>query len=116
MIRTDKGQVTIIDDSYNASPASMIAALQTFAEDNPSGRKIAVLADMLELGDKTNDYHRDLVGTVRSTAPDMLICFGDAMTHLAKATQSECPEIDVVICNDADHASMTTRDGLKTVT
>ena len=108
VIPTLKGQVTIIDDSYNASPASMVAALQCLGEDNPSGRKIAVLGDMLELGDQAPDLHRDLVGTIQSTTPDMLICFGEAMAHLAKAVQSQCPDIDVVFCDDADHASAIT--------
>lgn len=53
---------TLIDDTYNASPDSMKASLNVLSQMEGSGRKIAVLADMLELGDQTKEYHYE-VGT-----------------------------------------------------
>jgi UDP-N-acetylmuramoyl-tripeptide--D-alanyl-D-alanine ligase len=54
--------ISMIDDAYNASPAAMQAAFATLAATRPTGpgRRIAVLADMLELGDDSASYHRDL--------------------------------------------------------
>ena len=59
---TDVNGVTIIDDSYNASPDSMKAGIDVLCDYNNNGRKIAVLADMLELGDKSADYHKEVGG------------------------------------------------------
>ena len=65
---------TILDDSYNASPASMIAALNLLAELN--GRKIAVLGDMLELGEYEDEGHR-MVGLRAIDASDVLVTVGE---------------------------------------
>lgn len=55
------GGITIIDDSFNANPASMVAALQSLAGRQTSGRKFALLGDMLELGTEAPQYHRNLL-------------------------------------------------------
>ena len=52
--------VTFVDDSYNANPASMTATLETFAKRPVSGRRIAVLGDMFELGDEAERLHREV--------------------------------------------------------
>ncbi len=65
---------TILDDTYNASPASMIAALNLLAD--MSGRKIAVLGDMLELGDYETEGHR-LVGGRAVQVADLLVTVGE---------------------------------------
>lgn len=49
--------ITIIDESFNANPVSMKAALDTFKKQNPQARKIAILGDMLELGDDAQSMH-----------------------------------------------------------
>ena len=49
---------TLIDDTYNSSPQSAIAALGGFAESGRGTRRVAVLADMLELGDYTEEAHK----------------------------------------------------------
>jgi UDP-N-acetylmuramoyl-tripeptide--D-alanyl-D-alanine ligase len=64
---------TILDDTYNASPASTIAALNLLAE--LDGRKIAVLGDMLELGFYEQEGHK-LVGRRAMDVVDVLICVG----------------------------------------
>lgn len=65
----------IIDDTYNASPSAMDAALETLHTVKSEGRKIAVLGDMLELGKYTEEAHRR-VGEVASKVADMLITVG----------------------------------------
>jgi len=64
---------TILDDTYNASPASTIAALNLLAE--LDGRKMAVLGDMLELGSYEEEGHK-LVGRRAMDVADVLICVG----------------------------------------
>ena len=64
---------TIIDDSYNASPASTLAALNLLAE--MDGRKVAVLGDMRELGDYTAEGHR-MVGRRAADVADVLLAVG----------------------------------------
>src|SRR5262249_35654058 len=53
------GQLRILDDTYNANPSSVLAALETFAVGARARRRIVVLGDMLELGDITAQAHRD---------------------------------------------------------
>jgi UDP-N-acetylmuramoyl-tripeptide--D-alanyl-D-alanine ligase len=60
------GDAELIDESYNASPTSMLAALRTLAmsRPGPGGRRIAVLGDMLELGRRSGDMHAALAGDI----------------------------------------------------
>ncbi len=72
-IRKAKDGATILDDTYNASPASVRAALELLAE--MPGRKIAVLGDMLELGAYETEGHQE-VGETAATVLDTLITIG----------------------------------------
>lgn len=69
------GGITLIDDAYNASPPSMGAALATLAEVD-GGRKVAVLGDMLELGDYAPDAHRHVGRWAAEAGVDVLIAVG----------------------------------------
>jgi len=66
----------IIDDTYNASPQSTIAALNTANEIDVEGRRIAVLSDMLELGEKAEEGHREVGKRVAELGFDILITVG----------------------------------------
>lgn len=72
----------IIDDSYNASPQSTLAALKVLGSLWPAGSKIAILGDMLELGTMTEEGHR-LVGKEAAKACQHLICVGNAAKFIA---------------------------------
>ena len=75
------GGVTVIDDSFNGNPASMVAALGSLkARPVPSGRRIAVLGDMLELGADAPAYHAKLAGDLSGL--DGVYCVGPLMRHL----------------------------------
>jgi UDP-N-acetylmuramoyl-tripeptide--D-alanyl-D-alanine ligase len=83
---------TLIDDTYNASPASSIAALNLLAE--MAGRKIAVLGDMLELGLVEEESHR-IVGARAAEVADILVTLGDRAGWIA---------------DEAEQAGMATND------
>ena len=71
--------VTLINDAYNANPASMRAALDTVATmPRPEGgRLVAVLGTMLELGPQGDRYHREVGEAAAGARPDLLVCVGD---------------------------------------
>lgn len=79
----------IIDDTYNASPASTRLALQVLS-DVPSLRKIAVLGDMLELGEHTISAHEE-VGRFASEVADILITVGTRAKFMASAAAAKLP-------------------------
>ena len=72
----------IIDDSYNASPDSSLAALQVLSELKPQGKKIAILGDMLELGPKNEEGHR-IVGEKAAKSCDVLVLVGESSKYIA---------------------------------
>lgn len=78
------GSFVLIDDSYNASPASMRAAFETLAatEPGPGGRRIAILGDMLELGPESPRIHAALVGPLRANKVDLVFTAGAHMKSL----------------------------------
>jgi UDP-N-acetylmuramoyl-tripeptide--D-alanyl-D-alanine ligase len=79
---------TVIDDTYNASPASTIAALNLLADIEPKGqgRRVAVLGDMRELGDYTDEGHR-LVGRRAADVVDLLVTVGELGAAIAAEAQ-----------------------------
>lgn len=70
----------ILDDTYNASPISTIAALNVL-ENLRAKRKIAVLGDMLELGDQTESGHREIGGKIFSLNADIFVAVGRRMHY-----------------------------------
>ena len=81
------GPIFVIDDSYNANPASVAAALALLGQASigPHGRRIAVLGDMLELGPKGPALHRGLAAAVAANAVDLVFCCGPLMRALWQA-------------------------------
>ncbi len=84
VLEVGNGEATLIDESYNANPASMAAALNVLgaATIGPHGRRIAVLGDMLELGATAPQLHRDLIEAVRANHVDLVYCCGPLMRNL----------------------------------
>jgi UDP-N-acetylmuramoyl-tripeptide--D-alanyl-D-alanine ligase len=78
------GEATLIDESYNANPASMAAALSVLgaAAVGPHGRRIAVLGDMLELGPSGAELHRGLNEAIKVNQIDLVYCCGPLMRNL----------------------------------
>jgi UDP-N-acetylmuramoyl-tripeptide--D-alanyl-D-alanine ligase len=78
------GVLRLIDESYNASPAAMRAALAVLGmtSPGPGGRRVAVLGDMLELGAEAPALHRDLAAPIEAAGIDRVFLVGAAMTAL----------------------------------
>jgi UDP-N-acetylmuramoyl-tripeptide--D-alanyl-D-alanine ligase len=77
-------RVLLIDDTYNANPASMAAAIELLAQltPPPGGRRIAVLADMLELGVAAARYHAELAEAIVKAGIEKVYVAGELVTHL----------------------------------
>jgi len=72
-----EGRKTLINDAYNANPKSMELALEILSEVKGKGRAIAVLGDMLELGDFTEEAHQQIGQKVRELSIDLLLTLGE---------------------------------------
>jgi UDP-N-acetylmuramoyl-tripeptide--D-alanyl-D-alanine ligase len=82
LLEGEKGTY-IIDDTYNASPIAMQAALHTLQDMKVKGRKIAVLGDMLELGRLTEESHKE-IGALAQQSADVLVVVGKRASHIAE--------------------------------
>ena len=87
VVTTAEGAFDLIDDSYNASPVSMAAAFEVLGRTEPGsgGRRLAMLGDMLELGDDARDLHIALATPLQKNGIDLVFTAGTAMAHLASA-------------------------------
>ena len=86
-IDTSRGRITLIDESYNASPAAMRAAIAVLGRipAGTGGRRIAVLGDMRELGVDADRLHAELATAIAAAGVDLLFCCGPHMRALADA-------------------------------
>jgi len=76
--------IKVVSDCYNANPSSTRMALQTIGAITNAGRKIAILGDMLELGDKAEELHSEIGELVPQMKFDMLIAVGKLSRHTQK--------------------------------
>ncbi|WP_259780659.1 UDP-N-acetylmuramoyl-tripeptide--D-alanyl-D-alanine ligase [Aestuariispira ectoiniformans] len=83
------GSFTLIDESYNASPPAMRAAFDVLAhvKPHPGGRRVAILGDMLELGDSAPSLHAALASSIEENSIDMVFTAGPNMAHLNKVLE-----------------------------
>jgi UDP-N-acetylmuramoyl-tripeptide--D-alanyl-D-alanine ligase len=81
------GEVTLLDDTYNASPVSVRAALDTVAAHRRGRRVVVVLGDMLELGALTEEAHREVGRQVAALPADELVGVGRAMQGAVEAAR-----------------------------
>jgi UDP-N-acetylmuramoyl-tripeptide--D-alanyl-D-alanine ligase len=85
------GAFLLVDDSYNANPASMAAAFATLGARNPGpgGRRIAALGDMLELGPDERAFHAGLAAPLEAAGVELVFCAGARMAALNEALPPE---------------------------
>lgn len=79
--RSEKWGVFFIDDSYNANPDSMKAALDAFVREPCAGRRVAVLGDMLELGTEAEKFHREIFNYAMHAGIDLVIGVGECSSR-----------------------------------
>ena len=101
-IEIDGGEVLLIDESYNANPASMAATLKSLGAERDVGRRIAVLGPMRELGEHSHALHAGLAPLVVDAHVDRLILIGDDMQPLDEALGGS---IAVERTSDVDQAT-----------
>jgi UDP-N-acetylmuramoyl-tripeptide--D-alanyl-D-alanine ligase len=99
LIPVDGGEVLLIDESYNANPASMAATLRSLGAEKEIKRRIAVLGPMRELGEHADELHAGLAPAVLSARVDELILIGDEMRPLAEQVVGKL-SLDVVTTVD----------------
>lgn len=106
------GEATLIDESYNANPASMRAALLVLkgAEPSDGGRRVAALGDMLELGTRSGELHAGLADAVLDSGADALFLAGPEMRALAAAAGER---VEVRWHPDARELGASLRDYLR---
>ncbi len=86
-LQAPAGPILVIDESYNANPASMRSALALLGQTpvGPGGRRIAALGDMLELGETGPDLHAKIAEAIAAARIDLVYCAGPLMRSLYEA-------------------------------
>jgi UDP-N-acetylmuramoyl-tripeptide--D-alanyl-D-alanine ligase len=97
------GDALVIDESYNANPASMRATLKVLGAET-AARRIAVLGEMRELGDDSDAYHAALAGPLDEASVSRAILVGGGMTALAKALEGQMDFVHVATAAEARDA------------
>ena len=100
----------MIDDSYNAGPESMRAALADFAR-SASGQKTVILSDMLELGPASTQAHQSLIPYIQDIRPALFVAIGDEMSALASQLSADTacittPNISALIDDEAEFSAL----------
>lgn len=105
------GGVTLIDDSYNSSPSALKTSLEIVRAASGSARKIAVLGEMLELGDHATDLHRDCGRAAQAAGVDVLIVAGGkpAQALADEARAAGMAPASVVVAGDKTAAGEALR-------
>lgn len=84
-VRIPGGTFTLVDESYNANPVSMQAALKTLGGRKVAGRRIVAMTDMLELGEDSGRFHAELAGPIADANVDVVFLAGVHMKSLWEA-------------------------------
>ena len=82
--------ITVLDDSYNANPASMKSSIDVLQY--ARGRKVCVLGDMFELGEKSEEFHREVGAYASESGADLILCVGTDSEHMYASASASMPE------------------------
>ena len=111
-ILASKSGWTVVNDAYNANPDSMKASLSMFAALKASGRHIAVLGDMGELGDHAADGHLRTGRAAASAGVDRLLCVGPLSRGIAEGAVSSGMDESLVDCVDSAEEAFERLSGM----
>ncbi|HEY6049468.1 MAG TPA: UDP-N-acetylmuramoyl-tripeptide--D-alanyl-D-alanine ligase [Sphingomicrobium sp.] len=103
-LEVDGGDLLLIDESYNANPASMAATLKSLGAESEATRRIAVLGPMRELGEHSDALHAGIAPAVREAHVERLILIGEEMDPLAQALGSD---VEISRAGSVDDAAET---------
>lgn len=98
------GGVTLVDDTYNANPSSVEAAIAALRRAQP-GRRVFVLGDMLELGPESSECHRRMVRTVCAAGIETLVVVGARAVAAVRAVDDASCATRLHCCDDAEQAA-----------
>ncbi len=93
-------RIRVINDAYNANPASVENALRTLREIKTSGRRIAVLGDMLELGEQSAELHKAVGNKVSDYGVDILVTVGELSRWTARGAKEKGLKNSSLVCFD----------------
>lgn len=114
-IFTLKGGITVIDDSYNASPVSMKAGLEVLGSMEPDGkgRKIAILADMKELGQDAPRFHREIGAYIAGHPVDQVVLLGGLAAEIGYGLGGSASPVLVVFCEELEQVGQWLYENLR---
>ena len=101
---SDLNGITLIDDSYNASPDSVKSSVSVLKNLSTEGRNIIVIADMLELGEKSHDIHFETGRYIAIEGINILITVGENAEYLSNGAKSANQDIITVHCKNNSEA------------
>ena len=100
--RYERDGILFIDDTYNASPVSMKGAIDILSSLDRTGRRIAVLADMKELGEEEDRFHREVGEYVGESRIDLLVTYGSLAEAIGAGAIKACPGLLTVHFQDRE--------------
>ncbi len=93
---SERGGILFIDDTYNASPASMKGAVDILSSLEKRRRRVAVLADMKELGEEEGRYHREVGEYLGDRRVDVLLTLGELAREIERGAMGRNPSLEAV--------------------
>ena len=82
--------ITVLDDSYNANPASMKSSIDVLQY--AKGRRVCILGDMFELGEKSEGFHRDVGSYAAESGADLILCVGSEAEYIYASASDAAPD------------------------
>ncbi|MEK6676651.1 MAG: UDP-N-acetylmuramoyl-tripeptide--D-alanyl-D-alanine ligase [Planctomycetota bacterium] len=100
------GVGTVVDDTYNANPASVAAAIDALSRESP-GKRVFVLGDMLELGREVGSHHCEMIHLAASSGIETFVAVGSATTNEARQFGASAGDMRVICCDGLESVVQT---------
>ena len=103
--------IVLVDDTYNSNPHALASVLGTLAASTPTGRRVLVMGDMLELGESAVSFHQEAGALAARSRVELLVGVGPLARHAVEAARKA--GVEGHITGDAAHAARTVPDLLR---